>query len=146
MGLDMYLSAKKYLSRFDDKEKEIAETVQGLINSPKPVQEIVVRAAYWRKANQIHAWFVDNVQGGEDDCRSYWVSKEQIKELLDLCRKIKDDPENAEDLLPPREGFFFGSYAIDDGYMQDLDDTIEQLEPLLSDAFEHYSFEYQSSW
>ena len=40
---------------------------------------------YWRKANQIHNWFVQNVQDGKDDCGLYEVSKEKLKELLELC-------------------------------------------------------------
>ena len=33
---------------------------------------------YWRKANQIHNWFVQNVQGGEDDCGIYEVSQAKL--------------------------------------------------------------------
>lgn len=43
---------------------------------------------YWRKANQIHAWFVDNVQNKIDDCGYYEVSKESLKELYDACQRI----------------------------------------------------------
>ena len=43
----------------------------------------------WRKANQIHNWFVENVQDGEDDCGSYEVTKEQLEALLELCMKVK---------------------------------------------------------
>lgn len=146
MGLDMYLSAKKYLSSFEPEEKEIATAVQEMIGSPKRVKEIVVEAAYWRKANQIHAWFVDNLQDGQDDCRTYYVPREKLAELLDVCRKVKADPEKARELLPPREGFFFGSYEVDDWYMQDIDETIEQIKPLLGETFNDYWFEYQSSW
>lgn len=46
--------------------------------------------AYWRKANQIHKWFVDNVQNGTDDCGEYLVSKEQIQKLLDTCKYLAD--------------------------------------------------------
>ena len=45
---------------------------------------------YWRKANAIHKWFVDNVQNGEDDCDYYEVNKEQLEELLSICNLIKD--------------------------------------------------------
>ena len=45
---------------------------------------------YWRKANQIHAWFVENVQNGCDDCKAYEVSEEQLEELLDICKRVKD--------------------------------------------------------
>lgn len=43
----------------------------------------------WRKANQIHNWFVENVQDGQDDCGCYEVTKEQLETLIELCMKIK---------------------------------------------------------
>lgn len=45
-------------------------------------------AGYWRKANAIHKWFVENVQNGEDDCGEYHVSHEQMQELLDRVNKV----------------------------------------------------------
>ena len=45
---------------------------------------------YWRKANAIHKWFVDNVQDGVDDCGYYEVSQEQLKNLLHICSLIKE--------------------------------------------------------
>ena len=41
---------------------------------------------YWRKANAIHKWFVENVQEGVDDCGEYEVTVEQLTELRDLCK------------------------------------------------------------
>lgn len=46
---------------------------------------------YWRKANQIHNWFVQNVQDGNDDCEEYVVSEDKIKELLTVCKTIVDN-------------------------------------------------------
>ena len=43
----------------------------------------------WRKANAIHKWFVDTVQDGEDDCGYYEVSKEDLENLLSICKLIK---------------------------------------------------------
>lgn len=42
----------------------------------------------WRKANHIHQWFVENVQDGNDDCGMYEVTKEQLEELLDICKEV----------------------------------------------------------
>ncbi|NLK92374.1 MAG: hypothetical protein GX273_04465 [Bacteroidales bacterium] len=39
---------------------------------------------YWRKANEIHNWFVENVQNGVDDCGYYEVSIDQLYDLMDL--------------------------------------------------------------
>lgn len=51
---------------------------------------LLEEVGYWRKANQIHNWFVEHVQDGEDDCRYHnEVTKEDLEELLDLCEKIK---------------------------------------------------------
>lgn len=43
---------------------------------------------YWRKANQIHKWFVDNIQDGIDDQRIYEISKEELERLLKMCKDI----------------------------------------------------------
>lgn len=46
--------------------------------------------AYWRKANMIHNWFVENVQNGEDDCGTYEVTEENLADLLDICERVLD--------------------------------------------------------
>jgi hypothetical protein len=87
MGLDMYLTKKTYIG-FGAKVKSIefiSETEgQPITTNVKPerVQYIIEEIGYWRKVNAIHKWFVDNVQHGEDDCKEYYVSKDQIMELL----------------------------------------------------------------
>jgi hypothetical protein len=159
MGLDMYLSARKHVNKIDwqklDRSADIdyaAATIpqwKDIVNAAG-MQDIAdvddiygvsvsVNAAYWRKANQIHKWFVDNVQGGEDDCGEYYVSNEKIVELLTTCRQalFKKDPSE----LMPSAGFFFGSYDIDEYYWADIKDTIKELPD-----FDKLSFYYQSSW
>lgn len=50
---------------------------------------IIDQVGYWRKANQIHNWFVEHVQDGEDDCCYHnEVTKEVLEELLDTCEKV----------------------------------------------------------
>ena len=53
-----------------------------------PCNEIMDEIAYWRKANQIHAWFVENVQDGIDDCGLYEVYEDDIRELLNICERV----------------------------------------------------------
>lgn len=55
---------------------------------PERITDIDEEVMYWRKANHIHAWFVDNVQNGNDDCRSYLVDWEELRTLLSLCKKV----------------------------------------------------------
>lgn len=50
---------------------------------------IMEQVAYWRKANAIHRWFVDNVQDGEDDCNYHdEVIKENLEDLLYACNLV----------------------------------------------------------
>ncbi len=103
--------------------------------------------AYWRKANQIHKWFVENVQGGTDDCNMYEVEKEQLEDLLSTCKFVKDNPKLANKLLPTQCGFFFGSTEYDEYYMEDIDHTIEALEKVLKETdFDNWVVLYVSSW
>lgn len=112
------------------------------------VSTIEVDAGYWRKANHIHKWFVDNVQDGNDDCKRYYVSADDLNELLELCREVKvlyeaKEYDKVVELLPPCDGFFFGGTKVDEYYYDDILDTIEILEKLSDDDCDFY---YQSSW
>ena len=105
-----------------------------------------VQVAYWRKANQIHKWFVDHVQDGNDNCEEYRVTRDQLQLLLDNCKLVLINKEEAKTLLPRQEGFFFGSYEYDEFYWYDIQDTIDQLEKILNEYPEEWDFQYQSSW
>ena len=83
MGLDMLLEARHYLLDSADKER-----VGTLFNNGFRAKSVVFEIKYWRKANAIHKWFVENVQEGEDDCREAYVSIEKLKELRELCNRI----------------------------------------------------------
>lgn len=146
MGLDMYLEAKRYLWESRAEDKQIAEKIAGLLGTSKRVTEITARAAYWRKANQVHQWFVDNVQDGEDNCAEYSVSREGLAELVELCKKVLADRNQAEQLLPAQSGFFFGSTEYDQYYFGDLQETINQIEAALDEFGDGWNFHYQSSW
>jgi hypothetical protein len=165
MGLDMYLHAKKYVEKVNwdklDRDNDIG------LDSPEVINplwkdivncagmddvavdiygvHVEVTCAYWRKANQIHKWFVDNVQGGNDNCGEYYVGRDKLMDLLNLVNRalLERDPN----LLPPQEGFFFGSYDIDEYYWADLKDTKKKLERiLLNPQMSVLSFYYTSSW
>lgn len=156
MGLDMYLTKKTYVGgnyEFNKVEGNVKLNVRG---NELPVRldrltYVIEDVGYWRKANQIHKWFVDNVQGGVDDCSKYTVEVEKLKELLKICKKVKKDHSLAEKLLPTQEGFFFGGTSYDEYYFYDIDTTIKILTPLLKELKAQpemiFSYiEYQSSW
>ena len=88
MGLDMYLTNKVYVKNWKHTPKrqrsKLSLTIGGKkINTDKAVH-VDFEVAYWRKANMIHQWFVDNVQDGMDDCKEHMVERDQLKELLDI--------------------------------------------------------------
>ena len=97
MGLDMYVEVEKYVGGWehesDDNKasyKAVLEAV-GMETSPcssSPSLNVSVTAAYWRKANHIHNWFVENVQDGVDECQRSYVTTEQIQELVSICEQI----------------------------------------------------------
>ena len=150
MGLDMYLIGKKYVSQYSDKELHTKlNTLTKEMGFDFPANEIVLQAAYWRKANHIHKWFVDNVQEGVDNCGEYYVSHDTLEELVVTCEDVLKDHSKAEELLPTESGFFFGSTEYDEYYYEDIKNTIEMIKPLIdskSDRVQELSFYYHSSW
>lgn len=151
MGLDMYLEKRTdvRLWNFQKPEEQFEVVVKkGGVTYPKfnpeKVTTVVEEIGYWRKANQIHKWFVDNVQNGVDNCGEYFVPVSALETLLELCEKVKADNTLAEELLPTASGFFFGGEEYDEWYYKDIDNTIEILKEALADK--DSSYYYSSSW
>ena len=105
------------------------------------IEELV----YWRKANAIHNWFVVNVQNYKDDCEIYPVSKEKLEELLHACKEVLDDYTKAEELLPTKGGFFFGSTLYSDYYFDNIIFTMNNLMKILNKK-DLKNLYYWSSW
>ena len=152
MGLDMYLSAKRYLWR--DADEVISDGINDLLGIPSDkskrfcgasfvAKEVSIEAMGWRKANAIHGWFVQHCQNGRDECQETYVSRDKLRELVDLCEEALVDTESK--VLEPTAGFFFGSYEKDEYYYQDLQDTIEGITKAL-ELPESFEFYYQASW
>ena len=112
---------------------------------------VEVTSVYWRKANAVHRWFVENCQGGVDDCNpSGPVHVEQLAALVHLCEQVLKDPTLAPELLPTCSGFFFGDTAYDEWYLGDLHQTVTDVRGLVTRAVQDFpgrlTFLYQSSW
>ena len=153
MGLDMFLMKETYIGagyEFNEVKGTVDVTKQG---EPIPINlnrisTITEEVGYWRKANHIHNWFVQNVQGGRDECQRAYVSKEDLEKLLSICKEVLADHSKAPELLPTTSGFFFGGTDYDEYYFQDVQDTIDIIEPLLKELEENSMGDvyYQSSW
>lgn len=167
MGLDMHLEKRKTGVSY---KKDKPFNIKVSIGDDSSYQELITHEIdlmignmRWSKANQIHGWFVDKIQGGEDNCGIYGVSKENLEELLELVDSILDVKNNdilaakklALEKLPPTEGFFFGDSQINDYYWLNLEETSEGLKKLLetninieinNEGFLYDYYQYSSSW
>lgn len=155
MGLDMYLYAETLVSNWRNEpgEKEMFNNIlsalkvpAGLVADGSPSMTVSITACYWRKANAVHAWFVDNAQKGVDECQRTHVSREKLSELVEACKE-EIGTRGKSDKMKPRSGFFFGSTEKDEYYYSDLEFTVERITQLLdSKELEEFDFYYRSSW
>jgi hypothetical protein len=161
MGLDMYLYARKFVDYdfdldFDKRPTRIQANpvTQDLVAAGittedwyngRHIRYVEIEIGYWRKVNQVHAWFVRTLADGVDECQKIPVPRVKIAEIKALCEAIKADPTVAPDTLPSQSGFFFGSTDYDEWYMMGIDQTLKIIELVekLPDGWELY---YQASW
>lgn len=154
MGLDMYLDKELFLSEFD-KDKELVDKILGILNVKDESGNykhlsVKIPAIYWRKSNQIHKWFVENVQDGVDDCQKFPVEIEKLQELLQQCKTALKKKDAS--IIPPQGGFFFGSTEIDQYYWDDIKETVKEIEREISfyqeekECGRFWEYSYQASW
>jgi hypothetical protein len=153
MGLDMYLTRKTYVRQWSHQKPEEQFEIT-ITKGGKPydgidisnVTNIEEEVGYWRKANQIHRWFVENIQNGVDNCGEYSVSKGELEELRNICTEVLNDHSKAEELLPSASGFFFGNTDYDEYYYNDVEHTIEILDKIIGETNPNQDIYYSSSW
>ena len=114
MGLDMYLYGVK--EKFNEHDYNIGEVKE------------CIEIGYWRKANAIHKWFVDNCQDCVDNCAIYYVDPKKLEELREICKEVLKDSSKASELLQTKSGFFLGSTEYDEWYFDDLKETIQIID------------------
>lgn len=155
MGLDIYLTAERYFTSYVEKDIQKGADIKAVIgNIPDAwrVKNVEAQVMYWRKANAIHKWFVDNVQDGVDNCEKFWVQKEHFEALMVAVDNTLAvyTPENAAKHLPSQSGFFFGSTEYDEWYWKDVENTKKFLDELLPRydelAKQGWEFYYRASW
>ena len=156
----MYLYKKTYVQNWEHNPPEQHHQIEikrgGVLRTdikPNRICYITEQVAYWRKFNALHGWFINNCGGGVDDCQDISVDEEKLKELLETLKEVSSNFTKAEELLPPTQGFFFGSDEIDEYYKEEVNSTIKIIEDLLeeneqSKEYGLYSgeFEYRASW
>ena len=122
MGLDMFL---KKINR------NYFVSLNGKFDS-NDIYENSVEVGYWRRADEIHRWFIDAVQGGKDNCEYYEVNKEKLETLLNLCKKAKASTKDVE---------------YNERYLSNIEKTIKILEEVLAKTdFEQEVILYCGCW
>ena len=120
MGLDMFI--------FNKEDKEVC---------------------YWRKANSIHKYFTDNILNkyGElvRNMNEVAIDKELLQDLVETCKKVLDNPELAEELLPTNGGFFWGGCDYDEDYFNDLKYTVRVVSKIIANPL-YDELYYYASW
>jgi len=166
MGLDMYMYIKKGVyedpdkvkERVFDPELEVFENnlrARGCCLGKTTTFEI----GYWRKANAIHNWIVNNCADGVDECQMIYIPLEKAEELRDVCNQVLADHSKAPELLPTTDGFFFGDTDYDDWYFNKVQYTADLLTMIILWMKERekkveegtgdgawYEIYYQASW
>ena len=130
MGLDMYLEKRsKFAEQLIDED------------TGERYYDCWEQVVYWRKANEIHRWFIDHLGLDEDfNCKYAEVTKEDLQELVDTCKFVLDHKGRndaikiAEEELPTQGGFFFGSTDYDDYYYEELEETIPLVERVIDET------------
>lgn len=166
MGLDMYLYANKYDSKttynYDEEKKDkvsktfypraLNKLARKHADNNFLSRETFYQIGYWRKFNALHGFIVEHYADGEDNCRKIYLSKDDIKEILDTLKEVKANPNSAMDIMPPTSGFFFGSKDIDEWFIRDVEYSVELFEDVLEmlekndKRKNYYEIYYQASW
>lgn len=103
------------------------------------------QVGYWQDTWYIHHWLVKNVQGGKIECLEYEVSKEQLEELLRVCKKVLKsceltedgkvkDSTTAQELLPNIDSWYISKYLYDKNYVENVQYTVEIIEKVLKET------------
>ena len=155
----------------------ITKNGRSLAINPKRVASVTEEIGYWRKANHIHGWFSrlpewdDDKQETEVSAKQLKELLELCKQVKVKAVMTEGDvlegtsfsdkgmvknfrkgmtilnAGEIADMLPTESGFFFGSTEYDEGYMRDIDDTIEMLSSLeLNEDDWEVAYKYIASW
>jgi hypothetical protein len=131
MGLDMYLSGKKYTKTRGDIVPEVEDGFR--------VKEKILELGYWRKHPNLHGFIVQEFAKGKDECQEIELSRNDLFRILEAAEV---------DAFPETTGFFFGT-----SLPEHKDDTIQIIRSAIKwldqgkDDEDHYRWVvYRASW
>ena len=135
MGLDMYLTGRKYVGGSLQGDDEPFREEDG-----KPVDSMNLELGYWRKHRKLHGYIVNTFAKGKDECQDIPLEGDDLRTIAKAVRTND---------LPHTKGFFFGDDVIDEleeacreEYAQQFDEAAKWLE---GGNWKRTVF-YQASW
>ena len=131
MGLDMYLSAKKY---FYSKNEEVAKEIGEKMGIDRPAHYVSFQAMQWRKCYKVNEWFIDRLSDNDirQECE---INREDLEKLLAQCKlSLEGKPCDFEDEEDPED------------LKEEMEITVKGLEKCLKDFPVEYWFTYCASW
>jgi len=97
----------------------------------------------WGSSHHIHSWFVNNVQGGADDDRYHDVTREQLQQFVNVCKKTLANKNKAGDLLPINKEYRSERPTIDAEYFRLLQNDVKRITRILNDPkYKDWDFGY----
>jgi hypothetical protein len=104
--------------------------------------------AVFRKINCVHGWADARLNNGQrSQAEDLHATVADLIDLRDRTKRVLEDPDQAEALLPTYEGFFFGTYEYDEGYLRDVKEAYVAVQQILDELPEEpVSLIYWSSW
>jgi len=138
MGLDMTLTRKTFVKEYVDNNWDVRVFYKGKNAKFSDIFTVEELVCDWRKANQIHNWFVQNIQDGNDDCGCYEIGIEMLIELHDICKEVLDKVQLKKGIVvngyeaKPGEDF---TPNYQEGEMIMNPDEIEAILPTTSGCF-----------
>lgn len=110
MGLDMYLKANRYVSGWSHRREPMFDAIVNAVgvvpDEGAPGLEVSLNIGYWRKANAVHGWFVEKVQGGVDECQESDVSREHLVKLKADCEAVLGGVETVDGRVGEGKTFY----------------------------------------
>lgn len=111
MGLDMYMTARKYLrTQYEKTSEGVRALPKAKMDGMFETNAVEAEVSYWRKNHWLHGFIVEEFADGEDDCQQIVLREDDLRKIASRLEKWSEDPT----ALQPRDGFFFGSQ--DDGW------------------------------
>ena len=135
MGLDMYLTGRKYVGGSLQGDDEPFREEDG-----KPIDSMNLELGYWRKHRKLHGYIVNTFAEGKDECQKINLEGDDLRKIAKAV--LTND-------LPNTEGFFFGCEEIDNTYSDESEEHAKQLYEAakwLEDGDWKRTVVYQASW